>query len=141
MLMRLGNSYGNDAAISREPSQNLRGSVPLVDHFDEAKVDHTSRSVLSPRERSDIIPGRGVLRISLAPLCNLRCKHCHNEGQVKPWLSNFAGVATIDDIEALIRAASKFGARTVRFTGGEPGLYPHFYELMSAIRNWRAAFP
>jgi len=87
------------------------------------------------------IPGRGVLRISLTPVCNLRCSHCHNEGQAKPWLHRGSTAATIADLDALIRAAATRGAKTVRFTGGEPGMYPHFYELISAIRTWRSELP
>jgi molybdenum cofactor biosynthesis enzyme MoaA len=96
--------------------------------------------VLSKRLH-DVIPGRGVLRISLTPVCNLRCSHCHNEGQAKPWLHRASTAAEIRDLDSLIRAAAVRGVKTVRFTGGEPGMYPHFYELISAIRTWRSALP
>ena len=32
-----------------------------------------------------ILPGRRNLRISVTHRCNLRCPHCHNEGQPPPW--------------------------------------------------------
>jgi molybdenum cofactor biosynthesis enzyme MoaA len=86
---------------------------------------------------ADFIPGRGVLRVSLTPVCNLRCGHCHNEGQAAPWLHKPTAM-TIPDIERLIRMASKYGARTIRFTGGEPGMFPHLCELLDAIENWKA---
>ncbi len=92
-------------------------------------------------KQHDVVPGRGVLRISLTPVCNLRCSHCHNEGQTKPWLHRASTGAAIRDLDLLIRAGAARGVRTVRFTGGEPGMYPHFYELVSAIRAWRSAFP
>ena len=79
------------------------------------------------------------MRISLTPACNLRCRHCHNEGQAAPWLHRPAAPVTIDEIDALIRACASRGARTVRFTGGDPGMYRHFLPLMSAVQGWRAA--
>ncbi len=88
------------------------------------------------KKQHDIIPGRGVLRISLTPVCNLRCSHCYNEGRSKPWLHRASTAAAIHDLDSLIRAAAVRGVKTVRFTGGEPGMYPHFYELISATRTW-----
>jgi molybdenum cofactor biosynthesis enzyme MoaA len=100
---------------------------------------------LSGRSRTDqrlgVVPGRGVVRISLTPACNLRCRHCHNEGQAAPWLHRAAVAVTIDQIDAVIRASASRGARTVRFTGGDPGMYRHFLPLMSAVASWRAAHP
>lgn len=75
------------------------------------------------------------------PACNLRCGHCHNEGQAKPWLHKTRAAVAINELYALIGAAARRGARTVRFTGGDPGMYPHFYDLMSAICHWRASLP
>jgi molybdenum cofactor biosynthesis enzyme MoaA len=87
------------------------------------------------------IPGRGVLRISLTPRCNLRCSHCHNEGQPKPWLHEAGIHARLADLDNLIDVASRRGATTVRFTGGDPGVYAHFYELMERVPHWRNAYP
>lgn len=86
-----------------------------------------------------VFPGRTVLRVSLTPACNLRCGHCHNEGQVKPWLHRSRSAVAIADLYALVCAAADRGARTVRFTGGEPGMYSHFCDLMSTISHWRNA--
>jgi molybdenum cofactor biosynthesis enzyme MoaA len=90
-------------------------------------------------ELDDVVPGRGVLRVSLTPACNLRCGHCHNEGQAKPWLHRTRTAVALDELYALICLAATRGARTVRFTGGDPGMYPHFYDLMSAVGHWRPA--
>jgi molybdenum cofactor biosynthesis enzyme MoaA len=89
---------------------------------------------------NDSIPGRGVLRISLTPICNLRCGHCHNEGQAAPWLHKPTAMA-IGDIDALVHMASKYGAKTIRFTGGEPGMFPQLRELFEALESWRANLP
>jgi molybdenum cofactor biosynthesis enzyme MoaA len=75
--------------------------------------------------------------VSLTPICNLRCGHCHNEGQAKPWLHKPTAMS-IEDIDALIRMASNYGAKAVRFTGGEPGMFPQLTELLDAVEIWRA---
>ena len=95
--------------------------------------------VLDPE--NNVVPGRGVLRVSLTPICNLRCSHCHNEGQAQPWLHRDAAAATIDELDTLIRAAARRGVKTVRFTGGDPGMYPHFFDLVSAICTWKSSLP
>jgi molybdenum cofactor biosynthesis enzyme MoaA len=107
----------------------------------EPDLTSNSRDLTVREERYDLVPGRGVLRISLTPVCNLRCGHCHNEGQAKPWLHRAGTAAAIRDLDALIRAAAVRGVKTVRFTGGEPGMYAHFYELIPTIGTWRSALP
>jgi molybdenum cofactor biosynthesis enzyme MoaA len=103
----------------------------------QAPRDTFSEDFIPVMEREGVIPGRGVVRVSLTPICNLRCGHCHNEGQAAPWLHKPTAM-TIADIDALIRMASKYGAKAIRFTGGEPGMFPHFCELLDALENWRS---
>src|SRR5216684_3784585 len=129
------------APHSRGTDQECRGCVPRGSGRDEPILDNRSGELTLPSELHDVIPGRGVLRISLTPVCNLRCSHCHNEGQAKPWLHTARTAPAINDVDALIRGAAKRGVKTVRFTGGEPGIYPHFYDLISAIDDWRSALP
>jgi molybdenum cofactor biosynthesis enzyme MoaA len=106
----------------------------------QAAPEISSPYFITKGERHGFIPGRGVLRVSLTPVCNLRCGHCHNEGQAKPWLHKPTAM-NIADIDALIRMASKYGAKAIRFTGGEPGMFPHLSELLDAVENWRAGLP
>jgi molybdenum cofactor biosynthesis enzyme MoaA len=99
---------------------------------------------VSPEEDDDEvgIPGRKDLRISLTSVCNLTCAHCHNEGQMAPWLQkNGRLLVTPKEIEELIESAVRFGAKSVKFTGGDPGVYRHFFELMGAISSWRLKYP
>lgn len=106
-----------------------------------AQAEHlTNLRIEAPQGRErHVVPGRRVLRISLTPICNLRCGHCHNEGQAKPWLHKAGAAATICDLDTLIRAAATRGVETVRFTGGEPGMYRYFYELASTIHDWKSS--
>ena len=88
------------------------------------------------------MPGRKDLRISIIPTCNLSCNYCHNEGQLKPTLCRANKQIDIDTIEKTIRAGYKLGAKTIRFTGGEPGIYTHLQQLFEAVKNtWQPAMP
>jgi molybdenum cofactor biosynthesis enzyme MoaA len=93
--------------------------------------DHTSA-----KDRNDVVPGRGDLRISLTSACNLKCSYCHNEGQEAPWLRAKTS-AMLGNIEKLLGLATRYSVKSVKFTGGDPGVYPGFFELMDAIALWR----
>ena len=88
-----------------------------------------------------ILPGRRNLRISVTPRCNLRCPHCHNEGQPPPWtqrenLDSYE--MPVDMIGQLVMAAQDFGIKTVKLTGGDFGMYRHMEELFSKIaHDWQ----
>jgi hypothetical protein len=81
------------------------------------------------------------LRISLTSACNLRCSYCHNEGQTAPWLQPAKTSARLDNIESLLEVATKYGIRSVKFSGGDPGVYPDLLALMEKIVTWRRSFP
>jgi hypothetical protein len=84
-------------------------------------------------ERNDIVPGRGDLRISLTSACNLRCSYCHNEGQSAPWLQPAKISARFGNIESLLEVATKYGVKSVKFSGGDPGVYPDLLALTKAF--------
>lgn len=87
------------------------------------------------------LPGRKNLRISLTPRCNLRCAHCHNEGQPPPWAAreNLAAYEmSVDIVGQLVTAAQHFGIKTVKLTGGDFGMYHHMEELLGRLAGeWR----
>jgi molybdenum cofactor biosynthesis enzyme MoaA len=74
----------------------------------------------------------GRLRISLTDVCNYRCFFCHNEGQGVPAArGRRLGVAEYALVAEVCRAV---GFRHVKFTGGEPLLYPEIAEVIAAFR-------
>jgi molybdenum cofactor biosynthesis enzyme MoaA len=81
------------------------------------------------------------LRISLTSACNLRCSYCHNEGQSAPWLQPAKTSARLANIESLLEVAAKYGIKSVKFSGGDPGVYPDLLALMDRIAMWRQSFP
>ena len=98
-------------------------------------------SQISTRERRDVIPGRGDLRISLTSACNLKCDYCHNEGQKAPWLNMRQTAVTLQAIEELLDVATRYGVKSVKFSGGEPGVYPGVASVLAAIAGWRERYP
>jgi molybdenum cofactor biosynthesis enzyme MoaA len=97
-------------------------------------------SLISSEEPHGIIPGRADLRISLTSECNLQCSYCHNEGQEAPWHKKNRS-ALLSDIEKLLEVAAAHGARSVKFSGGDPGMYPDLAGLLEAIAGWRERYP
>ena len=105
------------------------------------RFENSPADAIPADERNDIVPGRGDLRISLTSACNLRCSYCHNEGQSAPWLQPAKTSARFVNIESLLEIATKYGIKSVKFSGGDPGVYPDLLALMDAIAAWRRRFP
>ncbi|MHC1626908.1 MAG: GTP 3',8-cyclase MoaA [Methanoculleaceae archaeon] len=74
--------------------------------------------------------GRRVtnLRISLTSSCNLNCIYCHSEGETDP-----GEEMSTEEIIRLIRVASGFGIRSVKFTGGEPLIRRDLEDIIQGI--------
>ncbi|HII98602.1 MAG TPA: GTP 3',8-cyclase MoaA [Methanoregula sp.] len=74
--------------------------------------------------------GRPVsnLRISLTPRCNFRCIYCHREGELRPETE-----LTKEEIAEILRVSSKFGIRSVKFTGGEPLLREDIVDIVRSV--------
>ncbi|MCP9881637.1 radical SAM protein [Cyanobium sp. Alchichica 3B3-8F6] len=77
----------------------------------------------------------GVLRLSLTARCNLACPYCLPDGVEPP------GLLTLAQRLAVIEAAVKLGARSLRLTGGEPLLHSGLEELIAAVQQLRATEP
>ena len=92
-----------------------------------------------------VMPGRRNLRLSVTPRCNLRCPHCHNEGQPPPLakreqLSEYD--VSVDSIGQLVATAQQFGVKSIKLTGGDPGVYRHLETLLGNLSNdWQEQFP
>ena len=68
-------------------------------------------------------------KISLTDKCNLKCVYCIPEYEVdKNNLMN--DTLSLHDYKFIINGLSQVGIRKIRFTGGEPLLYPHLIELI-----------
>ncbi len=70
------------------------------------------------------------LRLSLTEACNFRCPYCAPGGYAPP----SASPLTLNEIEAIVRAAVQLGLTHIRLTGGEPLLRRDIVEIVRAIR-------
>ena len=77
-------------------------------------------------ERDDKFSFADIAYIELTRSCNLKCKHClNNSGEkLKNQLNYKELIRIVDDF-------SKAGIFEIRFTGGEPLLFPKIYELIN----------
>ena len=67
-------------------------------------------------------------RISLTDKCNLRCVYCMPEDKV--YENNLINdTLSFNDYKFIINGLSQVGIKKIKFTGGEPLLYPHLIEL------------
>ena len=68
-------------------------------------------------------------RISLTDKCNLRCVYCMPEDKV--YENNLINdTLSFNDYKFIINGLSHVGIKKIKFTGGEPLLYPHLIELI-----------
>jgi len=72
------------------------------------------------------------LRISLTQDCNFRCFFCHREGQ--RFLAK--NEMTPEEIERIVRIASRLGIRKVKLTGGEPTVREDIIEIVRRIKPY-----
>ncbi len=61
--------------------------------------------------------------------CDLHCRHCYDRSHRSP-LTLEAGIAILDDLAAF--CTSRHVRGQVSFSGGNPLLYPHFFDLYQA---------
>ena len=68
-------------------------------------------------------------RISLTDKCNLRCVYCMPEDKV--YENNLINdTLSFNDYKFIINGLSQVGIKKIKFTGGEPLLYPQLIELI-----------
>ena len=80
--------------------------------------------------------GRNIdyLRISLTDKCNLRCIYCM-PSDVDDEDEHINNGLSIDEYKFVIKSMASVGIKKLRFTGGEPTLYPGLNELIRFAKN------
>lgn len=73
-----------------------------------------------------------TLQWHITQTCDLHCKHCYDRSKRSP-LSLEQGFSILDDLYDFCRAKNVSGQ--VSFTGGNPLLYPNFWELYQAATD------
>lgn len=67
--------------------------------------------------------------LELTYQCNLKCQFCYNDLEAK------GKHLSLDDYRGLLDELAAMGTMGLSFTGGEPLIYPHFFELAAYARN------
>jgi len=92
------------------------------------------------RKEEDSLPGEvpplGTLYFYLTEGCNLACRHCWLSPKFDSDGTRFP-VLPVETFEQIVREAKPLGLHTVKLTGGEPLLHPHFTDLLDVIRRER----
>ena len=69
--------------------------------------------------------------IEITRKCNLKCKFCYSSSGTP-----LADELKYSEIIQVIDSAKNLGAKTITLTGGEPLLYPDFFDLVEYINNY-----
>ena len=64
--------------------------------------------------------------------CNLNCVTCYNSSGRNIHTQEMS----IDQIESILKLFSRYGANRFLFSGGEPSLHTHFYDLLQLIDRY-----
>lgn len=80
---------------------------------------------LNGNEKSNKFSFADIAYIELTRACNLRCKHCLNNSGVKE-----DNEIDYNELLRIIQSLIKSGIFEIRFTGGEPLLYPKIYDII-----------
>ncbi|NLC71770.1 MAG: radical SAM protein [Desulfuromonadaceae bacterium] len=71
------------------------------------------------------------LRISVTDKCNLRCRYCTPDGEIK--LLPRSEILSYEEIIRVVRVAVDMGINKIRLTGGEPLIKRNIIHLVAAI--------
>jgi 12,18-didecarboxysiroheme deacetylase len=63
--------------------------------------------------------------------CNLRCIHCYSQSHNE----DYSGELNLEESNRLIDDLADFGVPVLLFSGGEPLMHPHIFELIQRARN------
>ena len=65
--------------------------------------------------------------LELTEACNLRCVHCYDGDE---HMDNSSEKLTFEQWKDILSQLKKLDCKKVEFIGGEPPVYPHFFDLL-----------
>ena len=100
----------------------------------------TENSTISPTRLTEYMytkAGRMGVPIGgtfeLSPVCNFACRMCYVRKTAKEVAESRRPILTLDDWLRIAQEAREQGMLYLLLTGGEPFLWPHFWELYEAL--------
>lgn len=121
------------AAQSGEPPEQIwPGLTALVEKMVNHNLLHVSASPSTVRTVPSVHLVQRLESVSLeiTRACNLRCKHCYSDSG-----RQLTDELTVKEIKTVIDELASIGVLALTFTGGEPLLHPHIFELMEYARK------
>ncbi|MCK4258395.1 MAG: radical SAM protein [Halanaerobiales bacterium] len=90
-------------------------------------LDFSKKEIDAARRENKIL----TLDLELSRKCNLRCIYCYADSGIAP-----SNEITFDEIKDVIDQGIQLGIKKVSIVGGgEPLIYPHFFELIEFINS------
>jgi SynChlorMet cassette radical SAM/SPASM protein ScmF len=80
------------------------------------------------------LPALKTIYFYLTEGCNLACRHCWMGPRFDATGSQYPTLP-VESFETVVREAKALGLNSVKLTGGEPLLHPHFTTLLEIIRR------
>ncbi len=96
----------------------------VLKHFPGSVWNYTKSEIEEARSENRLLN----CDIEVSRKCNLHCKFCYSDSGKQ--LNN---EMTLAELKELIDDVKNLGAKTVTLTGGEPLMYPGFFELVEHI--------
>jgi len=95
------------------------------------KLEEIGFYTLSDKRAKESSPTSNMKRceVILTDACNFRCPYCRGIRK------DFAGTMSLDDAKNLVKYWVDDGLENIRFTGGEPTVYPRLLELVSYTKS------
>ena len=107
--------WKKDAKVKNEPLEDI-GFYTLSDE----RAANTSGT--SPMQRCELI---------LTDRCNFKCAYC------RPLRADARGDLPIEQAKKVVRSWAEDGLKNIRFSGGEPTIYPHILEIVKFAKKSR----
>lgn len=114
------------------PEQILPGLTALTEKMVTHELLKVSASPFKVRTPPsvELVHRLESVSLEITRACNLRCKHCYSDSG-----RQLTDELTVKEIKTLIDELAAMGVLALTFTGGEPLLHPHIFELMEYARR------
>lgn len=93
-------------------------------------MDLPAENPRKPPPSVELVQRLENVSLEITKQCNLQCSHCYADAGAK-----LKDELTVEEAKALIDQLADIGVLSITFTGGEPLLHPHLFELMGYARK------
>lgn len=94
------------------------------------KISDSSHQYRSPPSSVKLVHRLENVSFETTTKCNLRCKHCYADARKKR-----DNELALFEIKELIDQLAAMGVLSIIFSGGEPLMHPHIFEIMEYARK------